>query len=115
MKLGDLVKEIHIDPRKLTEYALNPEHPYGGHKAKIFKNRLGYTTVNFELLQAQIESQAMSCDAIASKRDKHGQRYTVDIVVQGAQGQKAVVRTGWLVAPDTNEAWLATLYVRREK
>lgn len=115
MKLGDLVKEIHIDVRKFTEYALNSEHPYGAHKAKVFESRLGYTKSNFELLQAQIESQALHCDAIENKKDKHGQRYTVDIVVRGAQGQQAVVRTGWLVPPDSNEAWLATLFVRKEK
>ncbi len=33
MKLGELVDEIVIDPRKLTDYALDPENPKGKDKA----------------------------------------------------------------------------------
>ena len=29
MKLGDIVSRVVIDPRKLTEYALDPESPWG--------------------------------------------------------------------------------------
>jgi hypothetical protein len=46
MKLGEIVQTIHIDPRKLTEYALNPDHPHGSHKAWLFKKMLGYTKEN---------------------------------------------------------------------
>jgi hypothetical protein len=30
-----------IDPRKLTDYALNPNHPVGGNKAKVSESALG--------------------------------------------------------------------------
>ena len=113
MKLGECVEYVRIDPRKFTEYVLNPEHPRGKHKARMFKRLLGYTKANYEILQAQIEKQILKCDAIAGKADKRGQRYTVDLVIQGLEGQKALVRTGWLVAANSNEAWLTTLYVRK--
>jgi hypothetical protein len=113
MKLGEIVQQIHCDPRKFAEYALNPAHPRGSHKVRIFKKLLGYTHANYELLKTQIENQALSCEAIAGKADNRGQRYKVDIAVQGAEGQNAVVRTGWLVAPNANEAWLATLFLRK--
>ena len=34
------LEKATIDPRKLTEYALNPEHPVGGNKAKVFESTL---------------------------------------------------------------------------
>jgi hypothetical protein len=37
----------------------------------------------------------------------------VDLEITGLWGQRAVVRTGWLVAPDSDQAWLTTLYVRK--
>jgi hypothetical protein len=94
MKLGEIVQQVRIDPRKFTEYALNPAHPRGSHKARVFKKSLGYTNGNYELLQTQIENQVLNCEAIAGKADNRGQRYTVDIVIQGTEGQNAVVRTG---------------------
>ena len=35
-----------INPKKLTEYALNPEHPVGKNKAKVFESVLGYNQSN---------------------------------------------------------------------
>ncbi|MBZ8181528.1 DUF6883 domain-containing protein [Oscillatoria salina] len=43
MKLGDIVKYVAVDPRKLTEYALNPDHPQGANKALMFQRNLGFT------------------------------------------------------------------------
>ena len=41
-------ESIEIPPAKLTEYALNPEHPVGKHKAKVFETTLGYTLDNYQ-------------------------------------------------------------------
>jgi hypothetical protein len=65
-------------------------------------------------LKNQIEAHALSSETITGKADQRGQRYTVDMVIQGMEGQNAVVRTGWLVAPNSNEAWLTTLFVRKK-
>jgi hypothetical protein len=35
MKLSDIVSRIEIDPRKLTEYALNPDNPVGADKIEV--------------------------------------------------------------------------------
>ncbi|MGH7597739.1 MAG: DUF6883 domain-containing protein, partial [bacterium] len=78
MKLSDIVDRIYIDPRKFTEYALNPSHPRGGHKARVFKSALGCDAQNYENLKLQIESQAFDAEATEGIVDKHGQRYVVD-------------------------------------
>jgi hypothetical protein len=46
MKLKELVSHLVIDPRKLTEYALNLDNPVGSDKAVIFQRRLGFSQEN---------------------------------------------------------------------
>jgi len=113
MKLADIVNRIVIDPRKLIDYALDPNNPVDRHKALIFERHLGFTRQNYESLMQQIESKALAANAHLKRIDKHGRHYFVDLEIIGTQGQRAVVRTGWLVAPDSDEARLVTLYVRR--
>jgi hypothetical protein len=54
MKLSDVVPHVEIDPRKLTEYALNPDNPVGADKAIIFQRVLGYNRHNYQSLLEQI-------------------------------------------------------------
>lgn len=115
MKLGDIVSRIVIDKRKLTDYALNTDNPVGADKAVMFQRDLGFTLDNYQLLLEQISTQALDAEAILGRADQHGQRYTVDLDITGAQGQREIVRTGWIVEPDSDEARLVTLYVRRKK
>lgn len=113
MKLGDLVRELEVDPRKLRDYALNPENPVGKDKAAIFERRLGFTRENYEGLMAQIRENAIAAEATPTHADEHGQRYRVDVEIVGIAGQRAVVRTGWIVEPGMEIARLVTLYVRK--
>lgn len=54
MKLRELVNEVIIDSRKLTDYALDPENPKGKDKAAMFARYLGYTKDNYQSLLDQI-------------------------------------------------------------
>ena len=113
MKLSDIISHVVIDPRKLTDYALNPESPWGRHKAVVFKRVLGFTVENYADLLAQIEEKALEAEAIFHSEDEFGRRYTVDVLVRGTEEQQAVVRTGWFAPHGADEARLVTLYVRR--
>ena len=113
MKLRDVVVRLEIDPRKLTDYALNPDNPVGADKALMFLRRLGYTKSNFETLLQQIQSQALNAEAILTQSDVHGQRYRVDLEITGVENQQEVVRTGWIVAPKADFARLVTLFVKK--
>ncbi len=101
-----------IDPRKLTGYALNPIHPVGGHKAKVFESALGFTTNNADDLLVQLRQGVMSNTAQVGKVDRFGTRYTVDIPVTGPSGS-GVVRTGWIYKGSSDTPELATLFVRK--
>jgi len=113
MKLHDVVSRLDINPRKLTDYALDPEAPWGRHKAVAFVQKLGFTRENYADLLAQIEAQALDAEAVFRGQDEFGQRYAVDLIIRGVEGQPASVRTGWLVHQGSDAARLVTLYVRR--
>ena len=113
MKLKEIVSHLVIDPRKLTEYALNLDNPVGSDKAIIFQRCLGFIRENHELLLAQISTKTLDAEAVLGLNDKHGQRYTVDLEIMGVQKQQEIVRTGRIVEPGSNEARLVTLFVRR--
>lgn len=84
-----------IDPRKLTESALNPAHPVGGNKARVFESALGFTKGNADDLMVQLRQGVMNNPAMAGKVDQFGARFTVDIPVTGPAGSGAV-RSGWI-------------------
>lgn len=114
MKFKDIVSQYIVDPRKLTEYALNVDNPKGSDKAIMFQRHLGFTKENYRFLLEQILAQVSESEAIMTVADKHRQRYQVDLVIRGIQeGTKEVVRTGWIVDHNSNVAKLITLYVRK--
>ena len=113
MRLASIVERVVIDPRKLTDYALDPDSPWGHHKATVFKVLLGFTRENYADLLVQIKENALQGEAIFHSEDEFGQRYSVDLLIQGTGGQEAIVRTGWLVLPEAREARLVTLYVKK--
>lgn len=115
MKLGDIVTSVVVDTRKLTEYALNPDNPVGRDKALMFQLHLGFTRDNYESLLQQIQTKALLSEAILQRTDQHGKHYRVDMEITGIEGQREIVRTGWVVALDSNAARLTTLYVRSRK
>ena len=109
--LPNLEKAV-IDPRKLTEYALNPEHPVGGNKAKVFESTLGYNQSNAESLMSQIKSKLKQSEAVEGTTDQYGKRYTVDMLITGPNGNSKVVRTGWICKTGSDVPELTTLYVK---
>ncbi len=116
MKFKDIVTDIIIDPRKLTEYALNPDNPKGADKAIMFKRHLDFTRDNYQILLDRIKIGVLDGEATLQRTDIHGQRYQVDLEIEGIQpGQQEIVRTGWIVEQNTNVARLVTLYVRKRK
>lgn len=112
MKLRDVVSQIEIDPRKMTNYALNPDSPKGADKAIVFRSALGFTVENYTLLMEQITTLALDAEASVRELDEYGQRYRVDLEIIGVEGQCEIVRTGWIVAEGSDTAKLTTLYVR---
>ncbi len=113
MKLGELVRQLYISERKLVDYALNPNNDQGKHKAVVFEQKLGFTASNCAALRQQIYETALEAEVSIGQLDLYGTRVRTDLTILGVQGQVAVVRVGWLIPPESSEAHLTTLFVRK--
>lgn len=99
-----------IDPAKFASYALNPDHPTGRHKARVFRAALGYDQSNFQDLMDRIRLAMSQEEAVLLRSDQHGRHYRVDVAVEGPNGA-ARIRTIWLQDPDTDVPRLTTAFV----
>ncbi|MCF8076871.1 MAG: hypothetical protein K9L23_21935 [Desulfotignum sp.] len=110
MKLPNAEKAI-IDERKIKEYCLNPDHPRGKHKAKVFLSLLGITSEKSPELINQIRKKIMGADCLKGDADAYGQRFTVDVEIE-IDTKKAVVRTGWILKQNETRPVFTTCYVK---
>lgn len=100
-----------VDEDKLSGYALNPQHPLGQHKARVFQAALGIGQDDWEYLRDQILA-AIPTAAVATVRViSFGTLYDVPILVEGLNGQTHEVTTAWFVANDDDRPKLVSTYV----
>ena len=100
-----------IAPEKLHGYALNPAHPRGGPKARVFASALGYTRENWHELAAAIR-EALPEHPAVERQKAGGREFAVDLHLVGPGG-RAMVRTGWMIDEGQDAPRLTTLYVNR--
>ena len=109
MKLPNSKRAV-IDLAKLTDYCLNPRHPRGRHKARVFAAALGIKLEHAELLRTSLFTAAENSIAIPIEKDEYGQRYILDFQMVGHKGQ-AIVRSSWIVLQGENFARFLSCYV----
>jgi hypothetical protein len=54
---------------KLDDYVLNPLHPHGKHKARLFETALGITLLNAEVLRQGLLEAAAKSNAAEARGD----------------------------------------------
>lgn len=99
-----------IDPIKIMEYCLSPDHEDGRHKAHVFQAVLGLTISDAENLVAALRQAAASGVAVPGRLDRYGQRYVIDFEFSGPRGT-ATIRSAWIVRTDETVARLVTCYI----
>ncbi|WP_407648961.1 DUF6883 domain-containing protein [Glycomyces albidus] len=92
---GPDLARAEFDDRKLTKYALNPQHPVGGNKARVIKSRTGLGLNDAAEVKRQILENAPAAEPIMGDTDEHGTRWKVDVELTGPDGTMKV-RTGWI-------------------
>lgn len=100
-----------IDIDKIRLYCLNPFHPTGKNKARIFRNILGLTMEDSEWLSNQILIGLATNDAHTGTSDKYGKRYTIRIRIRNLE-KEAMVITGWIIKKDEDFPRLTTCYIK---
>jgi hypothetical protein len=99
-----------VDIAKLRDYCLNREHPRGRHKARVFASVLGLIAADADVLRQALLKAALEAEAVKGERDDYGQRYVVDLEVQGPRG-RAMVRSSWIILHGEDFPRLTSCYV----
>jgi hypothetical protein len=99
-----------VDRQKLTEYCLNPEHPRGKHKARVFAT-LGFTLENADELRAALLRAAASDGAQPAASDQYGDRYVLEFEIEGPQAA-GIVRSSWIVRRGESAPRLTSCFVK---
>ncbi len=99
-----------VEMAKLRDYCLNPLHPRGRHKARVFASALGITRGHAEFLGAELLRAARDEDASKGTVDQFGERYNVDFtLVRGPR--EALVRSSWIVRAGEHVPRLTSCFV----
>jgi hypothetical protein len=85
-----------VDPAKIRDYLLSPEHPVGRLKA-VFFGALGYTRGDWRRLQQDFLAIVASEEAALGRSSDFGQKYEVRGTIQGPSGRRAGVVTVWII------------------
>jgi len=97
------------DIRKLTDYCLNPRHPRGRSKARVFAS-FGIKASDAEELLHAILSAARDNEAEIGVANVYGQRYVVDFDFS-REGLPVRIRSTWIVRSDEGLPRLTSCYV----
>ena len=97
-----------IDPRKLRDYALNPKHISGQHKAAFFA-QMGYLASDWQRLERDIREQHLFQPAEPGQPSPYGRKYTITAPLQGPRGWARWVTTVWIFRPGSDVAELVTI------
>ncbi len=99
-----------VDIRKLRDYCLNPDHPRGKHKARVFATALGMGAEHAEELREVLLTAAVGAEAVLLKKDQYGRRYLIECPVSGPTGN-GVLRSLWIVRQGEEFPRLLTCYL----
>ena len=99
-----------IDPRKIFDYCLSPDHEDGKHKSHLFASVLGLRSDQADQLVEALRGAAAAGDAALGKRDKYGQRYVIDFELAGTSGN-ARIRSAWIIRENETVPRLVTCYI----
>jgi hypothetical protein len=102
--------QAQIDDAKLRDYCLNPAHPRGRHKARVFARALGVTIGDLELLRSRLLTAAAEGEATRAGQDEFGDRFVIDFLMEGTTGQ-AFVRSSWIIRAGETSPRLISCYV----
>ena len=85
-----------VDESKVRDYLLSIEHPIGRFKAAFFR-ALGYSAVNWVVLQHDLLAHGRTGEATPDAPSAHGQKFRVRAMLQGPEGRSAPVGSVWIL------------------
>ncbi|MBU6299740.1 MAG: hypothetical protein KGJ79_13460 [Alphaproteobacteria bacterium] len=102
-------ERVVFDIRKLEDYCLDPNHPRGRHKARVFRDALGIGKGEAVWLRDALLA-ATDGDAEEMGRDGYGTSWRLDVPL-ARHGKQAVVRSIWMVRTSEDALRFVTCWV----
>jgi len=102
--------KVTIDIRKLRDYSLNPHHPVGKHKARVFSSQLGIGRDDAQLLKEKIIENMKDVEIEWAHEDKFGKRFSADLTMN-MKNRSALVRTIWIIKSGSEVPELVSCYI----
>ena len=99
-----------VDIRKLRDYCLDPDHPRGRHKARVFASALGLTRHDAPMLQQKLLDVVYTHEAVRTNEDVYGVRYQIDFEMESTAG-RGNIRSTWIVRQGEAFPRLVTCFV----
>jgi len=99
-----------LDMRKIEDYCLNPLHPRGRHKARVFREVLDLQRSDASWLRGALLEAARSAEAFRDGEDAWGTHWRLDANLR-RQGKSTVVRTIWIVRTGESVPRFVTCWV----
>ncbi len=103
-----------IPEGKLVDYCLNPLHPDGKHKARVFEKALGITQKNSVKLKQLVLQSAEFGEIIIEQENNFGKIYRVENEVEGLN-QKEILCTLWIIRKGDNIPYLTSCFIKTKK
>lgn len=103
-------ERAEIPMQKLIGYCLNPEHPSGKHKARVFAAVLGITLENADSLRELIQNAAVEGEVVQQEGTAFGQLFQVDWTVLGTQ--EVQLRTIWEITSTNPNPRLVSAFIK---
>lgn len=98
-----------VDPAKVRDYLLSPEHPVGRAKARFFK-MLGFARAEWPELQHALRVRAATGQVEVASPARYGQKYAVRGILIGSAERSANVVSVWIVLKDEVVPRFVTAY-----
>jgi hypothetical protein len=99
-----------VDVSKLRDYCLDPAHPFGRHKARVFAARLGILRKHALWFRVALLNAATGAQATPGVVDGFGARYVVDFAMSGPKGS-GTIRSAWIIRNGEDFPRFLTAYV----
>lgn len=100
---------------KLITYALRKDHPVGGNKAIVFESALGYNIKNVDTLLSELRNNLPLFRGNLRGSDQYGVKYNVLVLLDGINGNRVPVLTGWIYEKGSDNPRMVTIYVKDNK
>lgn len=108
MKLPGAERAV-VDPSKVRDYLLSPEHPVGRHKARFF-SALGFDRSAWPALHRVLLDLARGGEASEGAATPYGRKYEVHGTIHGPAGRTAEIVTVWIILDAEDFPRLVTAY-----